>query len=170
MENSTEEREKWKILRELGADKLWQPTLDEIVNTYGEFTKGASKCNTVLLVTERNYFHEFYMYFLKPAFPEEAVYFANIVSGYWFKKHIHKIKQEIMFLQDEINWLASKFAPKAQRIKSLRELLQTAKENRKFLILCGYDFDLRRFKERLSLAYVREPPPEVKEFRLEPLP
>ena len=170
MTKSAEERERWTILKQFGADKIWQPTLDEIINIYNEFSEGVSGCNITLLVTERNYFHDFYQYLLNPAFPEATIYFANVVSGSWFKKNVKKIKQKIMFLKDEINWIADRYASKKHRIKSLKNLLQTAQQNRKFLILCGNDFNMPRFKERLSLAYISQPHPEVKEVRLKPLP
>ena len=168
MENSRKEN-RLKILREFGADKLWRPTLNDIMRSYNEFAEDASKCNAILLVTERNYFHDFCTYFLEPAFPEETVRLVNVVSGYWFKKHVREVKQKVLFIQDGIHWFASKYAPKKQRIKSLRDLLLTARENGKFLILCGYDFDMPRFRERLSLAFLGEPF-EVRELRLKPLP
>jgi len=93
MENSREES-RLKILKEFGADKLWQPTLNDIMRSYDEFAEDASKCNVVLLVTERNYFH-----FLKPAFPEETVWLVNVVSGYWFKKHVQKVRRNTLVCQ-----------------------------------------------------------------------
>jgi len=170
MYKSAEEKERWNILKKFGADKLWQPTLNEIINIYNEFAEHASECNIILLITERNYFHDFYQYFLKTAFSEETIYSANVVSGYWFKKNFKKIEQKIMFLKDEINWIADRYASKRHRIKSLRDLLQTAQKNKKFLIICGHDFNMPRFKERLSLAYTGQSLPEVREVKLKPLP
>jgi len=159
-------------LKQLEADKLWQSALVEISRTYSEFISGTSKCNVILLITERNYFTEFYEYLLKPHFEEkfhEEIHYGSVINGAGLRRYANEIKEKIVFLTEGLNWLADRYARK-HRIKAVKDLLQASSQYGKFLILCGYTHNLSRFREYLSLAYASKQLPEVRVVNLKPLP
>jgi len=151
------ERQPW-------MEQLWMPILKEIVLTYESYLKRYSHCSTVLLTTERDFFGEFRQHFIEPAFKSDVL--CRDLSGYYFYRNVSNIPQRIIFMQDGLNWLTQKYAEKANRVRSVSYLIDTALKNTKFLILCGYSRVLPTFYEYLKLAYVNKPLPETKELKL----
>ena len=145
--------------------RLWQPLMDRILREYNSFTSRRPKCNVVLLTTDHNFFSQFRKYFLEPAFGSKMKW-LNVMSGAYFESHVKSMKEKVFFLSDMVGWITDKNADKSQRIRSLRKLIDSAKVNNKFLILCGYDFMLPRFYEYLKLAYINEENPSIKEMKL----
>lgn len=145
--------------------KLWQPLTDHLLQEYKSFTSGESKCNIVLLITDHNFFSEFREHFLEPALGRKMKW-LNIASGSYFRSHVKSMKETVFFLSDILGWITDENADKSHRIRSLRKLIDSARNNDKFLILCGYDFMLPRFHEYLKLAYITEETPQINEMML----
>lgn len=145
--------------------KLWQPLTDHILQEYNSFTSGKSKRNIVLLITDHNFFSEFREHFLEPALGSKMKW-LEIMSGAYFKSHVKRMNENVFFFSSMLGWITDKNADKSHRIRSLRKLINSARNNNKFLILCGYDFMLPRFHEYLKLAYITEEIPQIKEMRL----
>ena len=145
--------------------QLWQPLMDRLLREYNSFTSGKSKRNVVLLTTDRNFFSEFRKFFLEQVFGSKMRW-LNVVSGRYFELHVKSMNETVFFLSDIVRWITDKNADKSQRIRSLRKLIDSARINDKFLILCGYDFMLPRFYEYLKLAYINAEIPPIKEMRL----
>ena len=146
--------------------QLWQPLMDRILLEYNGFTSRKSKCNVVLLTTDHDFFSEFRKYFLEKVFGSKMKW-LNVMSGAYFKSRVRSMNETVFFLSDMVGWITDKNADKSERIRSLRKLIDSAKVNNKFLILCGYDFMLPRFYEYLQLAYINSEIPPIKEMRLE---
>ena len=149
--------------------QLWQPLMNRLLREYNSFTSRKSKCNVVLLTTDRNFFSEFRKYFLEPAFGSKMKW-LNVVSGAYFESHVKSMNENVFFLSNMVGWITDKNADKSHRIRSLRKLIDSARVNGKFLILCGYDFMLPRFCEYLKLAYVNAEIPQIKDMRLKAPP
>jgi len=145
--------------------QLWQPLMNQILQEYRNYVSGKSECNLVLLITDHDFFSEFRKHFLEPAFGNKMNW-KLVISGSYFKSHAKNMSEGIFFLSDMIGWITDKHADKAHRIRSLKELIEAARTNRKFLILCGYDYMLPRFYEYLKIAYFHVDVPRVKEMRL----
>ncbi len=152
------EKKDWMI-------QLWQPLIDRLLREYNSFTSGKSRCNVVLLTTDRDFFSEFRKYFLEPVFGSKMRW-LNVLSGRYFELHVKTMNETMLFLSDMVGWITDKNADKSQRIRSLRKLIDTARIYDKLLILCGYDFMLPRFYEYLKLAYINAEIPPIKEMRL----
>ena len=90
----------------------------------------------------------------------------NIISGSYFKSHVKSMTETVFFLSDEVGWITEENADKSHRIRSLRSLIDSARANNKFLILCGYDFMLAQFREYLELAYINAEILKIKKMRL----
>jgi hypothetical protein len=90
------------------------------------------------------------------------------LSGYYLKKKVGTIEKKIIFIENGVYWFASKYATEESRVKSVRDLSEAAIHRRKFLIICGHDSDMNRFRELLSLQYARKQT-EIKEIELRPL-
>jgi len=145
-----EEKEDWMV-------ELWQPLLDQILKIHQEFTTGKSKCNVVLLTTERNFFSEFEKHFIEPAFKEISR--ADEISGYYFEKHIDEFKEVIFLGSMAADWFS-------RNVKSLGKFFETAKLHKKFIVLCAYDYSVPKFHRSLRMAFGGATPPEIKELGL----
>jgi len=88
------------------------------------------------------------------------------VSGSYFQSHAKSTSQTVFFFSDMIGWITDRNADKSHRIRSLRKLIDSARANSKFLILCGYNSVFPRFYEYLKIAYINEETPEIKEMKL----
>ena len=165
MVSNPAKKEAWEKLKKLGVDKLWKLTLDEITKAYSEFIEGKSKCNIVVLISERDYFHEFYECFLKPSFPDDIAHFM-VVSGYYLRKYSKEIKQRMIFLENGLWWLTALPKSRAYKARLIRDLFQAAVENGKFLILCSKGLNVLSFRDLLPSAYSGEPIPEIKDIEL----
>lgn len=139
--------------------------MNRLLREYNSFTSRKSKCNVVLLITDHNFFSEFRKYFLEPAFGSKMKW-LNTISGAYFESHVESMNETVFFLSDMVGWITDKNADKSHRIRSLRKLIDSARVNDKFLILCGYDFMLPRFYEYLKLAYISKEIPQIIEMRL----
>jgi len=145
--------------------KLWQPLMDNLLQKYNDFTSRKSKCNVVLLTTDRDFFSEFRKYFLEPVFGSKMRW-LNIIGSRYFESHVKSMNETVFFLSDMVGWITDKNADKSQRIRSLKRLIDSASINDKFLILCGYDYMLPIFYEYLKLAYINVEVPPLKEMKL----
>ena len=145
--------------------QLWQPLMNQISQEYSNYVAGKSECNLVLLTTDHDFFSEFGKHFLEPTFGDKMSS-QMAMSGSYFKSHVKKMSEDVFFLSDMIGWITDENADKAHRIRSLKELIEAARTNRKFLILCGYDYMLPRFHEYLKIAYFHGGAPQIRETRL----
>ena len=144
---------------------LWQPLMDCLSRECNNFVSRKSKCNVVVLTTDHDFFSDFRKHFLEPEFGT-IMKCVNVMSGAYFEFHVTGMKETVFFLSDMVGWITAKSADKAHRIRSLRKLIESARANNKFLILCGYDHMLPRFHEYLRLAYINEQIPQIIEMRL----